>query len=49
MKSLDMMKHQILKKSYEIQQNRSSAGAISSYFKSATIMEKNGKLQKKIS
>ena len=38
--------YQILKKSYEIEQNRSSAGAISSYFKSATIMEKNGKLQK---
>ena len=38
--------YHILKKSYEIEQNRSSAGAISSYFKSATIMEKNGKLQK---
>ena len=38
--------YRILKKSYEIEQNRSSAGAISSYFKSATIMEKNGKLQK---
>ncbi len=38
--------YQILKKSYEIEQNRSSAGAISSYFKSATIMEKKGKLQK---
>jgi len=38
--------YEILKKSYEIEQNRSSAGAISSYFKSATIMEKNGKLQK---
>ena len=38
--------YSLLKKSYEIQQNNSSAGAISSYFKSATMMEKNGKLQK---
>ena len=38
--------YQILKKSFEIEQSNSSAGAISSYFKSATIMEKNGKLNK---
>ena len=38
--------YQILKKSFEIQQSNSSAGAISSYFKSATMMEKNGELNK---
>ena len=38
--------YEILKKSYDLENNKSSAGAISSYFKSATIMEKNGKLEK---
>ena len=38
--------YQILRKSYELEQNRSSAGALSAYFKSATIMEKNGMLEK---
>ena len=35
-----------LKKSFEIEQKRSSAGALSAYFKSATIMEKNNELSK---
>mgnify|MGYP002824004925 CR=1 FL=1 len=38
--------YEILNKSYDLEKNRSSAGAISSYFKSATLMEKNGKLEK---
>ena len=38
--------YEILKKSYDLEKNKSSAGAISSYFKSATLMEKNGKLEK---
>ncbi len=33
-----------LKKSFEIEQKRSSAGALSAYFKSATIMQKNNEL-----
>jgi len=36
--------YQILKKSINSQNNKSSAGSISAYFKSATLMEKNGKL-----
>ena len=35
-----------LKKSFEIEQKRSSAGALSAYFKSATIMQKNNELSK---
>ena len=38
--------YEVLKQSFELQQSNSSAGAISAYFKSATLMEKNGDLQK---
>lgn len=38
--------YEILKKSIDLQENKSSAGAISQYFKSATLMEKNSQLSK---
>ena len=38
--------YQMLNKSISIQDNKSSAGSISAYFKSATFMEKNGKISK---
>ena len=38
--------YEILKKSIDLEGNKSSAGAISAYFKSATFMEQNSKLTK---
>jgi tetratricopeptide (TPR) repeat protein len=38
--------YEILKQSIDLQENKSSAGAISQYFKSATLMEKNSQLSK---
>ena len=40
--------YSILAKSLEMQGNSSEAGALLSYFKSATLMEKNGKIDKQV-